>query len=37
MRFPMLGEFMGTLMLVLLGNGAVAGVLLKPRTAAGSW
>jgi glycerol uptake facilitator protein len=29
MRSPMLGEFMGTLMLVLLGDGVVAGVLLK--------
>jgi glycerol uptake facilitator protein len=29
MRSPMLGEFMGTLMMILLGNGVVAGVLLK--------
>lgn len=29
MRSPMLGEFAGTLMLVLLGDGVVAGVLLK--------
>src|SRR5215470_18972459 len=26
---PMLGEFMGTLVLILLGDGVVAGVLLK--------
>jgi glycerol uptake facilitator protein len=36
MRFPMLGEFMGTLMLVLLGDGAVAGVLLKRSKAENS-
>jgi glycerol uptake facilitator protein len=35
MRSPMLGEFMGTLMLVLLGNGAVAGVVLKRSKAEG--
>jgi glycerol uptake facilitator protein len=29
MRSPMLGEFMGTLMMLLLGDGVVAGVLLK--------
>jgi Major intrinsic protein len=29
MRSPVLGEFMGTMMLVLLGDGVVAGVLLK--------
>ncbi len=29
MRSPVLGEFMGTLILMLLGNGVVAGVLLK--------
>src|ERR1700761_2344141 len=29
MRSPLLGEFMGTLILVLLGDGVVAGVLLK--------
>jgi glycerol uptake facilitator protein len=29
MRSPMLGEFMGTLIMMLLGNGVVAGVLLK--------
>ena len=36
MRCPMLGEFMGTLMLVLLGDGAVAGVLLKRSKAEGA-
>jgi glycerol uptake facilitator protein len=35
MRCPMFGEFMGTLMLVLLGDGAVAGVLLKRSKAEG--
>jgi glycerol uptake facilitator protein len=35
MRSPMLGEFMGTLILVLLGNGAVAGVVLKRSKAEG--
>ena len=30
------GEFMGTLILILLGNGAVAGVLLKHSKGAGS-
>ncbi len=29
MRSPMLGEFMGTLIMMLLGDGIVAGVLLK--------
>jgi glycerol uptake facilitator protein len=29
MRSPILGKFMGTLMLILLGDGVVAGVLLK--------
>ncbi len=29
MRSPLLGEFMGTLVLMLLGDGVVAGVLLK--------
>ena len=29
MRTPFFGEFMGTLILILLGNGVVAGVLLK--------
>ncbi|MGC2160891.1 MAG: MIP/aquaporin family protein [Silvibacterium sp.] len=29
MRSPMLGEFMGTLIMMLLGDGVVAGVLLK--------
>jgi glycerol uptake facilitator protein len=38
MRSPMLGEFMGTLMLVLLGNGVVAGVLLKrSKSENGGW
>jgi glycerol uptake facilitator protein len=38
MRSPMLGEFMGTLMLVLLGDGVVAGVLLKRSKAEnGGW
>src|SRR5271169_4062106 len=32
----MLGEFMGTLVLVLLGNGVVAGVLLKKSKAENS-
>ncbi len=36
MRSPMLGEFMGTLILVLLGNGVVAGVLLKRSKAEGA-
>jgi len=29
MRSPIVGEFLGTMMLILLGNGVVAGVLLK--------
>ena len=33
---PFFGEFMGTLVLVLLGDGVVAGVLLKRSKAAGS-
>jgi glycerol uptake facilitator protein len=33
MRSPMLGEFMGTMMLILLGDGVVAGVLLKKSKA----
>src|ERR1700676_115261 len=38
MRSPMLGEFMGTLMLVLLRGGVVAGVLLKRSKAEnGGW
>src|SRR6202008_3797805 len=36
MTSPFLGEFMGTLVLVLLGNGVVAGVLLKRSKAEGS-
>jgi glycerol uptake facilitator protein len=38
MRSPMLGEFMGTLIMVLLGDGVVAGVLLKRSKAEnGGW
>lgn len=36
MRSPLLGEFMGTLIMMLLGNGVVAGVLLKKSKAEGS-
>jgi len=39
MTSPLLGEFLGTMVLILLGNGVVAGVLLKgtkPKAAAGS-
>ncbi len=36
MRSPMLGEFMGTLILMLLGNGVVAGVLLKRSKSEGA-
>jgi glycerol uptake facilitator protein len=36
MTSPFLGEFMGTLVLVLLGDGVVAGVLLKRSKAEGS-
>jgi glycerol uptake facilitator protein len=36
MTSPILGEFLGTMMLVLLGNGVVAGVLLKKSKAEGS-
>jgi glycerol uptake facilitator protein len=36
MRSPMLGEFMRTLMLILLGDGVVAGVLLKRSKAENS-
>ncbi|MBB5062377.1 MIP/aquaporin family protein [Granulicella mallensis] len=36
MRSPMLGEFMGTLMMILLGDGVVAGVLLKKSKAENS-
>lgn len=33
---PFLGEFLGTMILILLGNGVVAGVLLKKSKAEGS-
>jgi glycerol uptake facilitator protein len=36
MRSPFFGEFMGTLMLILLGDGVVAGVLLKRSKAENS-
>ena len=36
MTTPFLGEFAGTLMLVLLGNGVVANVLLKRSKGEGS-
>jgi glycerol uptake facilitator protein len=36
MRSPLLGEFLGTLVLILLGDGVVAGVLLKRSKAEGS-
>ncbi len=36
MTSPLLGEFLGTLILVLLGNGVVAAVLLKRSKAEGS-
>lgn len=36
MRSPFLGEFMGTLVLILLGNGVVAGVVLKRSKAENS-
>lgn len=36
MRSPMLGEFMGTMMMILLGDGVVAGVLLKKSKAENS-
>src|ERR1700730_5907180 len=35
MTSPFLGEFLGTMMLILLGNGVVAGVLLKRSKAEG--
>jgi glycerol uptake facilitator-like aquaporin len=35
MTSPLLGEFMGTLVLILLGNGCVANVLLKHSKAHG--
>jgi glycerol uptake facilitator protein len=38
MTSPFLGEFLGTMILILLGNGVVAGVLLKRSKAeAGGW
>lgn len=38
MRSPFLGEFLGTMILVMLGNGVVAAVLLKRSKAeAGGW
>ena len=36
MTSPFLGEFLGTMIIVLLGNGVVAGVLLKQSKAEGS-
>src|SRR5215470_14777650 len=36
MRSPFFGEFMGTMVLILLGNGVVAGVLLKRSKAENS-
>jgi len=36
MRSPMLGEFMGTFIMILLGDGVVAGVLLKRSKAENS-
>ena len=36
MRSPFFGEFMGTLVLILLGDGVVAGVLLKRSKAENS-
>jgi len=36
MTSPLLGEFLGTMVLILLGNGVVAGVLLKGTKAEGS-
>src|SRR5580693_9578863 len=36
MTSPFLGEFLGTMVLVLLGNGVVAGVVLKHSKAEGS-
>src|SRR5882724_5581186 len=36
MTSPFLGEFLGTTILILLGNGVVAGVLLKKSKAEGS-
>src|ERR1700723_4710894 len=36
MNSPFLGEFLGTMIIVLLGDGVVAGVLLKRSKAEGS-
>ena len=36
MTSPLLGEFLGTLILILLGDGVVAAVLLKRSKAEGS-
>jgi len=36
MTSPFLGEFLGTMILILLGDGVVAGVLLKRSKAEGS-
>jgi len=36
MHSPVLGEFLGTMILVLLGDGVVAAVLLKRSKAEGS-
>ena len=36
MGSPFLGEFLGTLVMILLGDGVVAGVLLKRSKAEGS-
>src|SRR3989442_13680132 len=36
MTSPLLGEFLGTMVLILLGNGSVAAVLLKGSKAEGS-
>src|SRR5207244_11769052 len=36
MTSPLLGEFLGTMILILLGDGAVAAVLLKRSKAEGS-
>ena len=36
MTSPIVGEFLGTMIIVLLGNGVVAGVLLKRSKAEGS-
>src|SRR5713101_9583732 len=36
MTSPFLGEFLGTMMLILLGDGVVAGVLLKRSKSEGS-